>query len=100
MNDDKKWKYSKIDTSFYIGKNKFIELSKKTFELNKINLNKAIVIGKDGTECSIEFGDYMNTISYKFYTPNSNTENRTLTQFLNFCKILIKTGGLKPEEIL
>ena len=100
MNDDIKWKYSKVDTSFYINKNKFIELSKKTSELNKINLNKAIVRGIDGTECTIEFGNYGNTISYKFWSPNYDTEKRELVHFLNFCKILIETGELKPKEIL
>ncbi len=99
-NDNIKWKYSKVDTSFYISKNKFIELSMKTSELNKINLNKALVSGKDGTECTIEFGNYGNTISYKFWTPDYNTEQRGLKYFLNLCETLIETGGLKINEIL
>ena len=83
-----------------IDKNKFNELSNRTSDLNNINLNKALINGKDGTECIIEFGTYGSTVSYKFWSPNYDTEERELTYFLDFCKVLIEIGGLQPKDIL
>jgi len=100
MNNDKEWENTKIDTSFTIDKSKFIELTNKVSELNKINLNKAMIGGLDGTLCTIEFGTYGSTVSYKFWTPDCDTKERELSYFLNLCKILIETGGLEPKEIL
>lgn len=100
MNSDKQWEKTKIDTTFTIDKKKFIELANDMLILNKIDLNKALTGGLDGTECTIEFGQYKSTVAYKFWSPDYDTKQRGLSDFLSLCKKLIEVGGLNPKEIL
>ena len=100
MNSDKRWEKTKVDTIFSIDSEKFIELANDMLILSKIDLNKAMTGGLDGTECTIEFGQYGSTVAYKFWTPDYNTKQRGLTDFLILCKKLIEVGGLKSNEIL
>jgi hypothetical protein len=99
-NDDIKWSKTKIDTSFVVNNNILTDLSNNIVQLKDIDFNKAFQsAGLDGTSCTLTFGTFGNTISYKFWTPDSMTEFRGLSEFLNICKTIIKIGGLKPEEI-
>lgn len=100
MKDAEQWKNTIVDTSFTIDKDKFIELTNKAVDLKGIDLKKAAISGEDGTECSIEFGSFGNTITYKFWSPDYETNKRGLFKFVDLCKELIKVGGLNPKEIL
>lgn len=102
MNNDKTWAYSVIDTSFLIDKEIFEGLSHELSFLTQMDLRRPFLIdaGLDGTTCVIEFGCYGNTVSYKFWTPDSGTAPRGLTKFLELCKEIIRIGGLDPDEIL
>jgi hypothetical protein len=100
MNNDKQWEKTKIDTTFTIETKLFIELANEVLILNKTDLNKALTGGLDGTECEIEFGQFGSTLTYKFWTPDYDTEQRGLTDFLKLCKKLIDIGGLNPVDIL
>ncbi|MFC0879019.1 hypothetical protein ACE01N_20660, partial [Saccharicrinis sp. FJH2] len=100
MNSNTQWEKTKVDTTFSIDSKKFIELANDMSILNKIDLNKALTGGLDGTECYIEFGQYGSTVAYKFWSPDCDTKQRGLSDFLNLCEKLIKVGGLKPEDIL
>lgn len=97
---DKRWANTKIDTSFIIASKLFVDLANEVLALNKTNLTKALLGGKDGTECTIEFGTFGSTVAYKFWSPDYDTEQRGLTDFLKLCKKLIEIGGLKTKEIL
>jgi hypothetical protein len=100
-NNDTQWSKTKIDTSFVVSNNILTDLSNNILHLKDIDLNKAFQpAGLDGTSCTVTFGTFGNTISYKFWTPDSMTDFRCLTEFLNICKTILKIGGLKPEEIL
>ena len=96
-----KWKQTSIDTTYKLDNKIFIELANDVLTLPKIDLNKAFVKpGLDGTTCSIEFGTFGNTIAFNFWTPDSDTENRDLTDYLEICKRIITIGRLNPEDIL
>jgi hypothetical protein len=100
MNNDKQWENTKIDKSFKIDTKLFTELANEVMVLNKIDLKKALTGGLDGTECSIEFGTFGSTVTYKFFSPDVETENRDLIDFLNICKKIIEIGGFNPKDIL
>ena len=99
-NNEKQWKASKLDTTFTIKKSLFTEISNEVSALNKIDLTRAFIGGKDGTECVIEFGTFGSTIAYKFWSPDYETAQRGLSDFLSLCKRMIVVGGLNPKEIL
>jgi hypothetical protein len=100
MNNDEKWKGSKIDTSFIIGKEVFVDLANEVLILNKIDVTSSSIQGVDGTTCTIGYGTYSGSVSYEFWSPDYETEQRGLTDFLNLCKKIIEIGGLNPKEIL
>jgi len=99
MNNDKNWEASKIDKSFNIDSKVFGELINEVLTLNKTDLNKALIGGLDGTECAIEFGTFGSTVTYKFWSPDYDTEKRGLKDFMKLCNKLIEVGGLNPNEI-
>ena len=100
LRSDKKWDHSIIDTSFVVEKDVFIELANQVIELNKTNLSKALGGGLDGTTCSIEFGSYSSSVTYKFWTPDYKPKERGLAYFLTLCRRLIEIADLDPKEIL
>ena len=52
--DEPKYQYSKIDTFISIDNKIFEELAKTIINLDKIDVNLAFQIGKDGYSCKIE----------------------------------------------
>ena len=100
MFDSQEWKHTKRDTTFSIQKKIFKDLSKAIIKLKKSDFSKADIHGKDGIECSLKFGTITNTIEYKFWSPDIETEKRGLTEYLNLCKQLIEVVKLKPDDIL
>lgn len=101
MNNENKWEKTKIDTTFTIDKKVFEELTNEVLALENTSLNRAIVQECiDGTQCVIEYGADGCSLTYKFWTPNYDTAQRGLTDFLRLCKKIIEIGGLKPTDIL
>jgi len=98
--DSQDWKQTKRDTTFLIEKKIFKEISRALINLKKSDFSKAEIHGKDGIECSLKFGTVNNTIDYSFWSPDIETENRGLTEYLKVCKQLIETVNLKPDYIL
>jgi hypothetical protein len=100
LSDDNQWANTIVDTSLMIRSEIFDQLIHEVLSLNKIDLYKAFeMAGLDGTNCTIEFGSFGNTIGYTFWTPSARTEQRGLTNFLNLCKKIVMIGGFN-EEIL
>jgi len=99
-NDNPKWKYSVIDTSYVIENKIFEEIAIKVKNLEKIDLNKAYEIGADGSTCTISFGGNGKEISYSFWIPEVDTEKRGLTDFYNLCKEIISICKLDLKQIL
>ena len=100
MNNDREWRYSNIDTSFYIGLQTFDSLARMTASLEKINLDSAYVRGKDGYSCSISFGAKGKNTSYSFWSPDYKTSKRGLTEFTTLCEEIVKVAKLNKHDIL
>jgi len=95
------WNYSKKDTSFVISKEKFDELVKEVESISCTDIVKdAGTMGFDGNSCEIMFGSYGSSITYKIWSPEADTRKRNLNHFLNACNLILKTAGLKPDDIL
>jgi hypothetical protein len=100
MNNDPKWLYTKINRRFKIKTEVYDELSKDLLKLNRMNLDKAACDGRDGTTCSIEIGKIGASKTYNIWSPDFDTENRELLDYLNLCIQIIKIGKLDPKVIL
>lgn len=100
MNNDPKWLKTKINKRFKIKTNVYNKLSKNLLILTKINFDKATCNGKDGTTCSIEIGKLGASKTYTIWSPNYDTKNRELVEYLKLCKQIIIIGKLDPKIIL
>ena len=100
MNNDPKWLKTKINKRFKIKANVYNKLSKNLLILNKINFVKAACNGKDGTTCSIEIGKLGASKTYTIWSPDYDTQNRELVEYLKLCKQIISIGKLDPKDIL
>jgi hypothetical protein len=99
-NNDTKWQYSKIDTIYDVGIEKFNDLKMKVALLEKIDLGKAYEDGADGNTCKIEFGAKGRNVSYEFWVPKSETKKRGLDEFVEICQEILILVKLNPKEIL
>ncbi len=98
--DDDKWNKSKMDRKFTLSQATFDSLVVSVLKLNQIQLDKAIVYGKDGTTCKIEFGNLENKVAYQFWTPHYNEQQRGLQLFVQIASKILKSAKLNPEEYL
>ena len=92
--------YKAQDTVFAINVDEFEALSNAVLKLNDMNVAKAELSGKDGTTCNIEFSSADKTVKYEFWSPDYETEQRGLTDFLNACKQIIEAAHLRPKDVL
>ena len=99
MSDDKKWNVFNRDTTFTISKEQYASILLRSVKLKEIDLEKASIRGLDGTTCSLKIG-HMNSISYRFWTPNYATKSRGLEDFLNLVEDILRIAGFDPKEIL
>lgn len=100
MDSSREFINTRIDKTISIDKTLFIEIAGEILKFREINLKKAFLSGKDGTECSIEFGKFGNTLTYKFWTADYKTKVRDLTHFLAVFRKILKIGGFNPDEIM
>ena len=89
--------------------------SKEVFTITEEEFNQAVLAvskiksssvsnefgysGYDGTTCSLEFGTYASSITYKVWSPDMETGKRNLKPFLDACNLIIRTGKLKPSSV-
>ena len=99
-NDNSEWKYSNINTHKEIEIENFNSLKKKISLLEKINFDTAYQEGGDGNTCKLEFSAKGHGISYEFWSPNFETDERGLTVFVETCKEILKLVGLNDKEVL
>jgi hypothetical protein len=55
--------------------------------------------GFDGAICSLSFGSANTQITYQVWSPDLNTRERRLEDYLKACEYIIKSAHLQPEEI-
>jgi hypothetical protein len=96
-----KWKSTKINESYSISETEFNEIvdAVQRISCDQIKSNLGY-FGNDGTICKITFGNYFSEISYKIWTPNHETKERDLQNFLTACEVVLETGNLNPIKIL
>ncbi len=101
MNNDRNWRNTKIDTTYFVDNVVFERLAVQAVTLTKIDLYRAFILeaGLDGTNATIKFGKYGATIAYSFWNPEDLTEDRGLSDFFDLCKSIVMIGGLNPVEI-
>ena len=94
------WEKTRIDTTFIIDNTTFKKVSREVIKLTKCDFSKSEVMGLDGYSCKIKIGFEGQEKTYDIWTPNYDTKERGLTDYLKACILIIKTAGLKTEEIL
>ncbi len=92
--------FKATDSTFLIGIDTFKQLSADVLKLNNIDVVKANLDGRDGTTCKIEYGSADKVVKYEFWSPDFETEQRGLTNFLNACKKIIDAEYLRPKDVL
>ncbi|QOG03279.1 hypothetical protein [Flavobacterium sp. MDT1-60] len=97
---DPQWNYSKIKKSITIDLKTFNKLVIQAVSLDRINIGKAFLDGKDGSTWEIKFGSKGKNKSYRFWSPNYNIKERGLSNFVTLCEKIIDISELKKEEIL
>jgi hypothetical protein len=98
-NNNKKFEYSNIDTSFFVDKDKFYKILDLLKSIPPSDIYSEYTLGCDGTDIIIEFGHFQNYVSYKVWTPDYKTKERKLEAFLNACKMIIEIVNLNPDNI-
>lgn len=87
-----------IDTTFNIpfaDYEKAVKLFKNISSSDIIDGNSNGGLVADGTWCKIQFGYTTNSITYSVWTPDSNTKERKLNQFLECFEYLQKLSKMK-----
>ncbi|MBZ4035637.1 hypothetical protein K6T82_12725 [Flavobacterium sp. 17A] len=98
--DQPKWKYSNIDKRFNINTKTFEDFAETARSFDQINIDKAYIVGNDGSTWEIEFGSKGKNKSYSFWNPESETKNRGLTEFRKMFERIIDISKLNKKEIL
>ncbi|PTT05300.1 hypothetical protein DBR27_08900 [Flavobacterium sp. HMWF030] len=99
-NNNPQWSYSKIEDFTIIDLKTFKKLTDVAISLDKIDIDKAYLDGNDGSTWEIQFGSKGKNKNYRFWAPNSNTQQRGLSEFVNLCEQIVEVSKLKKEEIL
>ncbi len=96
----KEWEKTIIDTSFEIEEKDFRKISDEIPNIIKSDFTKSDVVGLDGATYSLKFKFNGKEKEYNFWTPDYDTKERGLTNYLKICKLIIETAGLKEKEVL
>lgn len=97
MEQSSEWIHTQRDTTFSLGEQQYSALCKVLANLQHCDFSKASVHGKDGVECCLEYGEVNKPVTYKFWSPDYDTESRGLTEYLSACRLLLKMVGLDPH---
>ncbi len=92
--------FRKMDTAFLIQPAIFNELKILITEFSNIDIDKALVIGHDGEFSSIKYGSPGSSVEYEFWSPEFETKQRGLTNFLKACHKIIEAAHLQTEDVL
>ncbi|MEP1488828.1 MAG: hypothetical protein ABJK28_10410 [Algibacter sp.] len=98
--DSEKWDYSRINKTFNISIEDFLELKNS---LEKIELKDIFKVAeysyKDGYVNSLSYGGFGGTVSLKFQTPSSRTQERGIEDYLKACILILKKGRFEDSVI-
>ena len=100
-NQGEQWNKTKIDSTFELKKSEFDKVVETVQKINCSNIAAGLdYYGLDGTTCEISFGGISTEISYRVWTPDSDTKKRNIDDFMEACKMILMTVKLDPKEIL
>lgn len=91
---------TKEDTTFKIDTTIFNDIISCVAKFSRTNSPLTEPQGYDGTKCEIDIGNGTETYMFNCNSPDSNTEKRRLTDFLNATKLIIRAAKLNPTNIL
>jgi hypothetical protein len=95
-----KWEKTRIDTTFSIDNATFKKVSREVIQLTNSDFSKSERTILDGFSSSIKFGFKEQERTYNIDTPNLDTEERGLVDYLKVCELIIQTAGLKTVDVL
>ena len=99
-NQGEQFDKSKIDTVFELEKSEFDKVVETVQKINCSNIAAGLdYSGLDGTTCKISHGGISTEIAYTVWTPDYETKKRNLEDFMEACKMILKTVKLDPKEI-
>jgi len=90
---------SDIDNSFKISLKQFRELKDSINTLNKANIEDK-PIGLDGSDWVLEYNFNEKTKTYEFWSPEVNTKERNLEEFMSVCKQIMEIAKLDHNSII
>jgi hypothetical protein len=93
------YKNSDIDNTFKISLKQFGELKDIINTLNKANIEDK-TMGLDGSDWVLEYDINEKTKTYEFWSPEVNTKERKLEEFMSVCKQIMKIAKLDPNSII
>lgn len=94
--NDEKWKYSKIDTTFTISKEEFMDISKMIKKIDPLDVQQNFgVVIVDGYSCNLKFGGIFNSMSYKISVPTSKKDSPNyIPYYREACELIVQKSGL------
>ncbi len=96
LDNDPEFLDTKIDTTYEVSQSKFKKLEKAVLgiQINEIE-DSFNGFGYDGYTCTISYGGYFNSISYKVWVPHTYAKG-----FFEVCKLLVHEANLDTTKIL
>ncbi len=103
---EERWAYTARDSAWTISLNSFKQIVQGLIDIdadgrfNRKGIRKKVLKGKDGTMCTLTYGNATNFLTYRAWSPDFETQERHLTLFLEKCKSIIELAGFDPKEVL
>jgi len=100
MLQDAEWAKTALDTSYKLTISEFVQIKNSVLRVAPVDFEKAFVSARNGTYCSITFGNTGNMVTHEYWSPHVKTKERDLERFIEACKLLIRTARLKEKDVL
>ncbi|WP_010135175.1 hypothetical protein [Ochrovirga pacifica] len=99
--EEQQWSYSTFEKRLTLKKEDYDGITKAIAELNPYKLSENFeYMLIDGYQCSIEFGNYSNSITYKIGGPGNKSNEESTKPYFKVCKMILKVAQFNPKEIL
>lgn len=87
------------DSTFRISQEQVLLIKNAVLSINANNIKERLAFnGFDGTKYTLKFGNFQNSITYELWTPDYETDNYKINDFLDCCILIIEQAGYDFEE--
>jgi len=99
-----KYSKNKIDTIYLVSKEEVNKIGELLNEMSSeqifkgINVNDIMIVN-EGRMCKLEYGSYLDKITFSIWSPDCDTKERNIELFYQACKEILKLGKLNPKKI-